>query len=115
MTRIAPAESNAAVVIELRQPRGHRVQLAKHGGLGSLHGGLLVSREAREVIKLRDDVLDEVNQLYFERQRVLGDLAATPADDPASLGLRLRAEELAAGLDGWTGGWFTRRLAGNPP
>ena len=34
-----------------------------------------VSREAREVIELRDDVLDEITQLYFERRRVL---AAAP-------------------------------------
>ena len=74
-----------------------------------------VSREGRLLAALRDDVLDEVNQLYFERQRVLAELAALPADDPASLGRRLRTEELAAGLDGWTGGWFTRRLGGIPP
>ena len=37
-----------------------------------------VSREARLVIQLRDDVLDEVNQLYFERQRVLASLDAPP-------------------------------------
>jgi len=67
-----------------------------------------VSREAREVIELRDDVLDEITQLYFERQRVLADLAGR--DDAAERArLRLRAEELAAGIDAWTGGWFGRR------
>ncbi len=29
------------------------------------------TREARAVIELRDDVLDEITQLYFERQRTL--------------------------------------------
>ena len=38
-----------------------------------------VSREAREVIELRDDVLDEITQLYFERRRVLAQLQA-PSD-----------------------------------
>lgn len=66
-----------------------------------------VAREERLWISLRDDVLDEVNQLYFERRRVLLELAATPdADSLEAARLRLRAEELAAGLDAWTGGGF---------
>jgi hypothetical protein len=69
-----------------------------------------VSREAREVIELRDDVLDETTQLYFERRRVLAELAAlADAQSAESLRLRLRADELAAGIDAWTGGWFGRR------
>lgn len=75
-----------------------------------------VSREAREIIELRDDVLDEVNQLYFERRRALAELAATPPDDAASaLRLRLRAAELAAGIDAWTGGWFSAQLGASSP
>jgi hypothetical protein len=72
-----------------------------------------ISREAREVIELRDDVLDEITQLYFERRRVLVELAA--AESPAdALRLRLRAAELAAGIDAWTGGWFSRALREAP-
>jgi hypothetical protein len=68
-----------------------------------------VSREARELIKLRDDVLDELTQLYFDRRRVLAELAARPDAPPSErLELRLRAAELAAGIDAWTGGWFSR-------
>jgi len=70
-----------------------------------------VSREARLVAQLRDDVLDEITQLYFERQRVLARLAApggAPAD-ASPTALRLRAAELASGLDAWTGGWFSAR------
>jgi hypothetical protein len=73
-----------------------------------------VSREARLVIQLRDDVLDEVNQLYFERQRVLASLDAPPPDVPVAL-VRLRAAELASGLDAWTGGWFSEQLASDGP
>jgi hypothetical protein len=74
-----------------------------------------VAKEARERVELRDDVLDELNQLYFERQRVLFDLAQEPdAASPVAVRLSLRAEELAAGIDGWTGGWFTRRLRERP-
>lgn len=75
-----------------------------------------VSREAREVIKLRDDVLDEVTQLYFERRRVLAELSALSDAPPPGekLRLELRAAELAAGIDAWTGGWFSRARAGAP-
>jgi hypothetical protein len=67
------------------------------------------AREARAWIGLRDDVLDEVNQLYFERRRALAQQAALPAGDPEHVALGLRAQELAAGLDAWTGGVFSRR------
>ena len=77
-----------------------------------------VSREAREVIELRDDVLDEINQLYYERLRILSDLAALPeassADGGEALRLRIRAAELAAGLDAWTGGWFGAHQGSHP-
>ncbi|HVP28663.1 MAG TPA: hypothetical protein VMW35_05825 [Myxococcota bacterium] len=70
-----------------------------------------VSREARAVVELRDDVLDEITQLYFERRRVLVALARLPESpeaDDERVRLLLRADELAAGLDAWTGGWFSR-------
>lgn len=69
-----------------------------------------VSKESREWVELRDEVLDEVNQLYFERRRVLLELAETPAGSAESARHRLRADELAAGLDAWTGGWFGFRV-----
>jgi hypothetical protein len=72
-----------------------------------------LSREARQRIALRDDALDEINQLYFERRRVLFTLdALSPESDVLEAErLRLRAQELAAGLDGWTGGWFSSAAA----
>jgi hypothetical protein len=73
-----------------------------------------VSREAREIIELRDDVLDEITQLYFERRRVLAALALQP-DALAASELQLRAAQLAAGIDAWTGGWFRRQLSESTP
>jgi hypothetical protein len=70
-----------------------------------------ISKEVRELIELRDEVLDEINQLYFERRRVLLERAQLP--DPAgpeAERLALRARELAAGLDAWTGGWWSRQV-----
>ena len=78
-----------------------------------------VSTEMRRTIELRDDVLDEVNQLYFDRRRLLVALDPERASSPEAIEDRLRAEELAAGLDAWTGGWFgpragTRACPGEP-
>jgi hypothetical protein len=70
-----------------------------------------VSTEARRLVELRDDVLDEVNQLYFDRQRALASRAAAPSDSADALRESLRAAELAAGLDAWTDGWFSARAA----
>ncbi|MEN8160044.1 MAG: hypothetical protein ABFS41_08240 [Myxococcota bacterium] len=74
-----------------------------------------VSKEVRELIELRDEVLDEINQLYFERRRALLERARL-ADSESFEGERLlmRAQELAAGLDAWTGGWWSGQLS-NPP
>jgi len=71
-----------------------------------------VSHETREVIELRDDVLDEITQLYFERRAVLAALRfAGGSTQPETVRLRLRADELAAGIDAWTGGWFSNRVS----
>jgi hypothetical protein len=93
------SDYDAAVVLEWRL-----------GDLVYLPDALDVSREAREVIELRDEVLDEVTQLYYERRRVLLQLRAAAADPVELARLRLRADELAAGLDAWTGGFFSRRV-----
>ncbi len=72
------------------------------------------SREEREWIELRDEVLDEIAQLYFERRRAQLD-AAREADPHAAARFRLRAAELGAGLDAWTGGWWSARLSSSSP
>jgi len=91
---------------------GFEASLALEWDLGDvLHhpDSVDVSREARQLIELRDDVLDEIHHLYFERRRVLLELLALPPGRPLDAArLRLRADELAAGIDAWTGGWFGR-------
>jgi len=73
-----------------------------------------VSTEMRRTIELRDDVLDELNQLYFDRRRAreAAALAGPGTEDAARESLR--AEELAAGIDAWTGGWFGPRAGASP-
>jgi hypothetical protein len=79
---------------------------------------LAVSRERRELIELRDQVLDRVNRLYFERLRVLARLRALgrdPHDGSERAELEMRSRELAAGLDAWSGGLFSRLHESSPP
>ena len=58
-----------------------------HYLIASIQGAL----SDTEVIELRDDVLDEITQLYFERRRVLAQLQALPdPGDAERLRLRLR-------------------------
>ncbi len=67
-----------------------------------------LSREHRQVVSLRDDIADELHQLYFERARLRARLAAGPSPTlEEERALRHRAAELLAGLDAWTGGWLS--------
>ena len=76
-----------------------------------------VSDEARRVLTLRDDVLDEVIQIYFERHRALlalNRLVSAGSARPGTgtregdlLDLRIKVEELTARLDAWTDGFFS--------
>lgn len=74
-----------------------------------------ISRERRLVIQLRDQVLERVNRLYFEHLRVLAALRALgPERTPRHEELELQAAELAARLDGWSGGAFSRLRTDSP-
>ncbi len=67
---------------------------------------------SRLMVQLRDDILDEVNRLYFERRRLLASLAQRSPLDPVSrVEQEIRLEELTAGLDALTGGWFSHATA----
>ena len=79
------------------------------GGIAYPEEAVDLSRELRQVVSLRDDVIDEINQLYFERQSIR-DRLATPGAIAAVAEadrLRWRAREIDAGLDAWTGGWIS--------
>ncbi len=80
------------------------------GGIAYPTRSVELSRELRLVVSLRDDVIDEIHQLYFERQsireRLKTDAATLEPSERARL--LLRAGELEAGLDAWTGGWLLR-------
>jgi hypothetical protein len=73
-----------------------------------------ISRERRLVIELRDQVLERVNRIYFERLRVL-DAAEAAGDSAERRAHELRVAELGAQLDAWTGGRFSHLLLDSPP
>ena len=69
---------------------------------------------SRLMVQLRQDILDEVTRLYFERRRLLHEFQRNPTTDELLQGERsLRVEELTAQLDALTGGWFSRNC--KPP
>ena len=68
-----------------------------------------VDTRSRLNTQLRLDILDEINRIYFERLRLkkeIGDLHL-PENESFQKGLRLK--ELTAMLDGYTGGFFSKR------
>lgn len=67
-----------------------------------------IDTRSRLMVQLRQDILDEVTHLYFQRQRFLSEFEALPSDDPTLLSERmLRVKEVEARLDALTGGYFT--------
>ncbi len=84
------------------------------GGIAYPEDSVDLYRELRQVTSLRDDVSDEIHQLYFERQRIRAQLATAELLAPEEAAeLVLRAEELDSGLDAWTGGWLGAWRAAN--
>jgi photosystem II stability/assembly factor-like uncharacterized protein len=66
----------------------------------------LIDSQVRLLVKLRQDILDEVTRLYFERRRLKSELSSCslPAKEQEK---RLRIEEITALLDALTGGYLS--------
>ncbi len=71
-----------------------------------------IELRSKAMVQLRDDVLNEVTRLYFERRRLQTEIIMAP---PESLTERiekeLRLQELTAGIDAFTGSYLSKRLA----
>jgi photosystem II stability/assembly factor-like uncharacterized protein len=73
-----------------------------------------IDTRSRLMVQLRDDILDEVNKLYFERLRVKLELDNISIEEKRKrLEKELRLSELTASLDSLTGGYFSNKLASN--
>jgi hypothetical protein len=66
-----------------------------------------IDSRSKLMVDLRNDILDEVNRIYFERKRLLAELPGEK-DSSKKLTKELLIEELTARLDGFTGGGFSR-------
>ncbi|MCK9572339.1 MAG: hypothetical protein M0Q96_03575 [Candidatus Omnitrophica bacterium] len=63
------------------------------------------------MVELRDDILDQVNKLYFERLRVKMELGNLNIEDLKKRNEKeLKLQELSASLDALTGGYFSRQI-----
>jgi len=61
------------------------------------------------MVELRDDILDEVTKLYFERLRVKAELDNLSIEDrKRRFEKEIKLQELTASLDGLTGGYFSQ-------
>ncbi len=66
---------------------------------------------SRLMVRLRNDILDEVTRLYFARRRLQIRLLTKPAKDlDTLLEKELRIQELTAHIDSLTGGYLSERL-----
>jgi len=66
---------------------------------------------SRLMVQLRDDVLDEVTHLYYERKRLQGELLGyAPNDTRSKVDRELRLQELTASIDALTGGYLSAAL-----
>ena len=70
-----------------------------------------ISDEARDLVELRNDVLEEVTQFYFQRRQLQIDILLSPSEDLRErLRLELQLQEVTANIDYLTGGYLTQRL-----
>ncbi|MDH4101410.1 MAG: hypothetical protein OEV28_12650, partial [Nitrospirota bacterium] len=70
-----------------------------------------IDTRSRLMVQLRDDVLNEVTRLYFERRRLQIDLHLSPPEKAMeTLEKELRLQELTAKIDALTGFNLSRKL-----
>ena len=63
------------------------------------------------MVELRDDILDQVNKLYFERLRVKSELDNLAIEDRGKrFDKQLKLQELTASLDSLTAGYYSEQL-----
>ena len=71
-----------------------------------------IDSRSKLMVELREDVLDQVTRLYFERRRLQAELAGGDQsfEPQTQFDKQMRIEELTALIDGFTGGWFSRKI-----
>jgi hypothetical protein len=68
-----------------------------------------IDTRSKLMVELRNDIIDEITRLYFERRRIQVELLQNPPKDSVKcMEKELRIQELTANIDGMTGGYFSR-------
>jgi hypothetical protein len=60
-------------------------------------------------VPVRLDILDEVNRVYFERLRLKQEISDSSLSEEEVAKKKLRIKELSASINGYTGGFFSKR------
>lgn len=75
-----------------------------------------ISAEARRLVELRQDVLQEVNTYFFDRRRAQIELLFSPPGDVRSkIDLQLQIARVTASIDALTGGYLSAALEKSRP
>ena len=70
-----------------------------------------IDTRSRLMVELRDDILNQVTHLYYERRRLQIEMALVPNRElPVQIEKEIRLQELTAGIDALTGGYLSKRL-----
>ncbi len=71
-----------------------------------------IDSRSRYAVQLRDDILNAVTRLFFERRRLQIDMRISPSEDVIKrVEMELRIQELTANIDALTGSMFSNRVA----
>ena len=70
-----------------------------------------IDNRSKLMVQLRDDILNEVTRLYYERRRLQVEmLVSPPVDIKDRIEKELRLQELTADIDALTGSYLSKRL-----
>ena len=71
-----------------------------------------IDSRSKLMVELRDDIINQITRLYFERRRLQIEMKknATGLDESTQIDYTMRIDELTATLDGLTGGKFSRSI-----
>jgi photosystem II stability/assembly factor-like uncharacterized protein len=71
-----------------------------------------IDTRSKLMVELRDDILNEVTRLYFERRRMQIEMLLSPHEDiKEKIDKELRLQELTADIDALTGSYLSKKLA----